>query len=102
MGDASFTERFESARDEYLDRLARRSRLGADAEATLIEAAKQGDQSARARLIEEYLPRIASLARRYSHAPHVEQLELVQEGVAGLLLALERYDPGRGTPLWAH
>ena len=53
-------------------------------------------------VVEAYLPRIAALSRRYRGAAHVERLELVQEGVAGLLQALERYDPARGTPFWAY
>jgi RNA polymerase sigma factor (sigma-70 family) len=34
--------------------------------------------------------------------PAVEQGELLQEGVVGLLRALERFDPEVGTPFWAY
>jgi RNA polymerase primary sigma factor len=68
----------------------------------LIEAAKQGDGRALNQVVEAHLRRIDALARRYAVVPHVERLELVQEGVAGLLEALQRYDPATGTPLWAY
>jgi RNA polymerase primary sigma factor len=66
---------------------------------TVVEAAKAGDQRAVEQVVRAHLPRISAMARRYA-APHVEQLELIQEGVAGLLQALERFDAAQGTPLW--
>jgi RNA polymerase sigma factor (sigma-70 family) len=52
------------------------------------------------------MPRIASVARQYRRSPRVApivaRVELLQEGVVGLLRALERYDPGRSTPFWAY
>jgi RNA polymerase sigma factor (sigma-70 family) len=68
----------------------------------LLAAARAGDEDARARLVEAHLPLIAALSRRYAGAPHIERLELIQEGVAGLLQALERFDPSSGTPFWAY
>ena len=76
---------------------------GADArelEPELVEAAKAGDQRALNELVEAHLPLIAALARRYALSPHVERVELTQEGVAALLQALARFDPARGTRLW--
>jgi RNA polymerase sigma factor (sigma-70 family) len=32
----------------------------------------------------------------------VDRVELMQEGVVGLLSALERFEPARGTPFWAY
>jgi RNA polymerase sigma factor (sigma-70 family) len=68
----------------------------------LIEAAKEGDGRALNQVVEAHLPRIDALARHYAVVGHVERLELVQEGVAGLLQALQHYDPATGTPLWAY
>jgi len=48
------------------------------------------------------MPRIAAMARHYRISPNVERVEVLQEGVAGLLRALERYDPDRGIPFWAY
>jgi RNA polymerase sigma factor (sigma-70 family) len=66
----------------------------------VVEAAKAGDMRAVEHVVRAHLPRISAMARRYATGPHVEQLELVQEGVVGLLQALKRYDPAQGTPLW--
>jgi RNA polymerase sigma-B factor len=57
-----------------------------------------GDVEARERLIEQYLPLVRSLARRYSHRG--EQLEdLVQVGCIGLIKAIDRFDIDRGVEL---
>ena len=66
--------------------------LGADA----------GDTDASRRLVEAFLPAIVGLANGFPGRVRVEQRELVQDGVAGLLLAARRYDPGRKTPFWAY
>lgn len=42
------------------------------------------------------------MARIYRSTPQVERIELLQEGVVGLLRAIERYDAATGTPLWAY
>jgi RNA polymerase sigma-B factor len=57
-----------------------------------------GDVEARQRLIEQYLPLVRSLARRYSYRG--EQLEdLVQVGSIGLIKAIDRFDVDRGVEL---
>jgi RNA polymerase sigma factor (sigma-70 family) len=38
----------------------------------------------------------------YRNSGSVARIELMQQGVVGLLNALERYDPERGTPFWAY
>jgi RNA polymerase sigma-B factor len=54
----------------------------------------------RQRLIEQQLPLVESLARRYAHRG--EQLEdLVQVGTIGLIKAVDRYEPARGVTLAA-
>jgi RNA polymerase sigma-B factor len=59
---------------------------------------RQGDLEARERLIEQYLPLVRSLARRYSYRG--EQLEdLVQVGCIGLIKAIDRFDVDRGVEL---
>jgi RNA polymerase sigma factor (sigma-70 family) len=67
----------------------------------VIEA-RDGRAGARARLIGNFTPLIGSVARTYTHVPGVDRSELMQEGVVGLLRALERFDPGLGTPFWAY
>ena len=87
---------------EYVKSLGKQGRLPAAAERELILAALAGDRHARARLVEEFLPLIGSVARNYRSSPGISRTELVQEGVVGLLRALERYEPARGTPFWAY
>jgi RNA polymerase primary sigma factor len=86
----------------YLRELDRRPRLPQPLERELITAAQAGDRDARAQLIEAFLPLIASVARIYRSSPRIERIELLQEGVVGLLRALERYDPERGVPFWGY
>jgi RNA polymerase sigma factor (sigma-70 family) len=86
----------------YLDELGVRGRLADEPEQALVLAAKAGDRRARAALVEEFMPLIASVARVYRQTASVERIELLQEGVVGLLRALERFDPERGTPFWAY
>jgi RNA polymerase primary sigma factor len=73
-----------------------------ETERRLVVAAQNGDAAARARLVDEFMPLIASVARIYRNAPAVDRQELLQEGVVGLLRAIERYDSTRGTPFWAY
>jgi RNA polymerase primary sigma factor len=90
------------AAGSYLQELGRRPSLPPALERDLVVRAQQGSASARAQLIEAFLPLIASVARIYRGSGAVDRVELVQEGVVGLLRALERYDVSRGTPFWAY
>jgi len=85
----------------YLDRLAARPPVPEAAQRALVEAARAGDARARARLVESYMPLIASTARIY-RSGQIQRIELLQEGVVGLLRALERFEPDRGVPFWGY
>jgi RNA polymerase primary sigma factor len=76
--------------------------LTAQQETGLAVAAEAGDPDAARKLVEAFLPSIAGLARQFPTGAGVERQELVQEGVAGLLLAAQRYDSRLGTPFWAY
>ena len=91
-----------AATGRYLHELAARPRIPPARERELVLAAKNGEGAAKARLIEAFLPLIASVARIYRNSEAVDRIELVQEGVVGLLRALECYDPARGTPFGAY
>ena len=75
--------------------------LTASQERDLVIAAECGDSEAGHRLVEAFLPNIVGLANGF-HGNRVENRELLQEGVAGLLFAAQRYDPALGTPFWAY
>ena len=68
----------------------------------LVLAAKAGAPGASTQLLDAFTPLIASVARTYRGSAAVDRRELMQEGCAGLLTALRRYDPERGTPFWAY
>src|SRR6478672_9383586 len=65
----------------------------------LLEAYRAtGDRAARDRLVEEMMPLVHSLARRY--AGRGEPVEdLVQVGAIGLIKAIDRFDLDRGVEL---
>src|SRR4051794_23540607 len=79
-----------------------RRQLAPRVERELVLAAEEGDPGARDRLIQAFWPLIGSVARIYRSSAAVDRTELMQEGVVGLLRALERFDPSRGTPFWAY
>jgi RNA polymerase sigma factor (sigma-70 family) len=72
-----------------------------DPDPELVALAQRGDAAAKAKLVEALMPRVVAAARMYGGA-HVTRQELVQEGVVGVLRALEGYDPDRGTPFWGY
>ena len=86
----------------YLRGLGERPRLPVAVERRLVCAAKQGDRQAREELVEAFLPLIAGVARVYRGSGAITRTELMQEGVVGLLRALERYDPALEVPFWAY
>jgi RNA polymerase sigma factor (sigma-70 family) len=82
--------------------VARRKQLTAEHERALVIAAGAGDPEGSRLVVEAFLPSIAGIARRFPSDGGVERQELIQEGVAGLLLATKRYDSARDTPFWAY
>jgi RNA polymerase sigma factor (sigma-70 family) len=81
--------------------LVRLSQPAVTRERNLAVAAKAGDARARDELVTALKPLIGNVARMYRRSS-IDHLELTQEGVVGVLRALERYDPARGTPFWAY
>ena len=60
-----------------------------------------GDEAARQRVIEQNLPLVYALARRFSSGPeHVD--DLVQVGAIGLIKAVDGFEAARGTDLGAY
>jgi RNA polymerase primary sigma factor len=76
--------------------------LSPELELELVVATEGGDRIACRRLVEAFLPAIGSIARRYDIGGPVERAELMQEGVAGLLVAAKRYDARLETPFWSY
>ena len=86
----------------YLRGLDQRGALPASVERELVRAAAAGDRDARAALVEAFVPLIGSVARNYRANRQIARVELMQEGVVGLLRALERFDPSSSVPFWAY
>jgi RNA polymerase sigma-B factor len=78
-----------------------RRRMSADSQLLLTAWYERRDFDARRRLIEGQLPLVRALASRFVRDG--EQLEdLVQVGSVGLIKAVDRYDPRRGSSLTAY
>ena len=60
-----------------------------------IRRLQAGDQVAEERLMEENMPLVAAIARRYRNCGLVQE-DMLQLGSIGLLQALRRFDPDRG------
>ena len=67
----------------------------------LVERAQLGDAASLDRLVQRALPLVVRTARRYA-GQDVELADLIQEGVLGLLRAVERFDVSRGVPFSAY
>jgi len=59
---------------------------------------RTGDPDARERLVALYLPLVRALARRYAHCGELLD-DLIQVGSIGLIDAIDRFDPERGSDL---
>jgi RNA polymerase nonessential primary-like sigma factor len=80
----------------YLDEIRRIKLLDAPQEQDLARRARAGDAEAERQLIEANLRLVISLARRYVHRG-LSLLDLIEEGNVGLLHAVRKFDPDRGT-----
>lgn len=86
---------------DYVSELGARGQLTEPETDRLALRAKSGDPEAREQLLENLLPSIAAVSRKYK-VPGLEFTDLIQEGCVGVLRALERYEPAAGTPFWAY
>lgn len=77
------------------DYVASGEQLSASQEKQLSELVQQGDRAAFERMVNANVPLVVSIARQYGSC-HLEAEDLIQEGMIGLCIAVERYDAGRG------
>jgi RNA polymerase sigma factor (sigma-70 family) len=91
-GDAAAAELWDEAESSQA--------VSGDEADELARRAQAGDAGAREELIRRLLPLVHSTARRY-RTEGLEQADLLQEGIVGLLRALQRFDPARGVPFAA-
>ncbi len=88
-----------AARQLWTDAESSQAVSGDEADA-LARRAQAGDDAAREELLRRLLPLVHSTARRY-RTEGLDQADLLQEGIVGLLRALQRFDPERGVPFAA-
>ncbi len=77
------------------DYISSGERLTAQQEQLLTQRAQAGDEQARDRILRANIPLVVSVARQFNN-PHLEVEDLIQEGMIGLVTAIERFDPERG------
>src|SRR5215216_6719544 len=80
---------------QYLGRVRDGRLLDAAEERDLSRSARAGDELARKRLIESNLRLVISIAKKY-RGRGVPFEDLIQEGNAGLIKAVEKFDPEMG------
>jgi RNA polymerase sigma-B factor len=73
----------------------------ADTFELLVRYHESDDRAAREQAIEQNLPLVRALARRFSHSAEQTD-ELVQAGAIGLIKAVDRFDSRRGRALGAY
>lgn len=91
----------DSATEGVWDEAERSTAVSGDEADRLARRALDGDDAAQEELIHRLLPLVQSIARRY-RTDGLEQADLLQEGIVGLLRALQRFDPDRGVPFAAY
>jgi RNA polymerase primary sigma factor len=79
----------------FLNEISRHPLLTREQEVELARRIEQGDQEAKDRLINSNLRLVVSIAKKYSSAD-LTLLDLIQEGIFGLIRAAEKFDWRRG------
>ncbi len=79
----------------FLNEIRRHPLLTADEEVALAKRIEQGDPEAKERMINSNLALVVSIAKRYPQN-ELPLLDLIQEGIFGLIRAAEKFDWRRG------
>src|SRR3954469_4262848 len=79
----------------FLNEVGRHRLLTAEEEVALAKRIEGGDQEAKERMVNSNLRLVVSLARKYQSS-QLSLLDLIQEGILGLIRATEKFDWRRG------
>ncbi|MCH2219253.1 MAG: sigma-70 family RNA polymerase sigma factor, partial [Dechloromonas sp.] len=88
-------ELLEDVTQLYLSEIGAKPLLTPEEELATSRLVRQGDFSARQRMIEHNLRLVVNIAKHYLNRG-IPLLDLVEEGNLGLIHALEKFDPERG------
>jgi RNA polymerase primary sigma factor len=80
----------------FLNEAGRYPLLTPDEELDLAKRIERGDLAAKERLVNSNLRLVVSIARRYQGVGELCLLDLIQEGVLGLIRAVEKFDWRKG------
>lgn len=98
----TLAEPLEDAYRLYTRKMASVARRSPAEEAQLARDARDGDLAARQELVESNWRLVVFLARRASEKTTLPLNDLMQEGMIGLLKAVDNFDPTRGQRLGAY
>lgn len=79
----------------YLREISQIPILTRDEEAEIAKRISEGDEEAKAKLVESNLRLVVSIAKRFT-GKGIKLLDLIQEGNLGLIKAAEKFEPERG------
>ncbi len=93
---ASLSHNTSDALAQFLDGIGRHRLLRPDEELELARRIERGDMEAKDRLINSNLRLVVSIARQMQGNHELCLLDLIQEGVIGLIRAAEKFDYRKG------
>lgn len=96
--DGNYQSKYDDSTSSYLREIGKCKLLTPKEEIELFRAYKNGDKSARHKIIQANLRLVVSVAKKYRNKG-ISFLDLVQEGTLGLMRAVEKFEPERGFKL---
>jgi RNA polymerase primary sigma factor len=94
-GNGELATQTTDALQLFLNEVSRHRLLRAEEEVALAKRIERGDAEAKERMINSNLRLVVSLAKKYQ-ASQLSLLDLIQEGILGLIRAVEKFDWRRG------
>lgn len=91
-------DKLDSSERRYLNEISKIPLLAPEETKELIIKIKQGDETARKKIIESNLRFVVYLVKKYINRG-IPFLDLVQEGNIGLMKAIDKFDPSKGLKL---